>query len=151
MQEKLLGFFLTSWSRSGGHVSDRKSHCCSLNDKLHFHHQVLYHPHHHLNGQKHRDHNPHCHHHHQRQHCNVVSYGFFCSHFYPHRSQPDAFSANHDVMMIALLMTMTMMLTMMMVMVVVVVALKAAGLWCKSCLVEVLVIPIQTQPALDPA
>ena len=35
-------------------------------------------------------------------------------------------------MMIALLMTMTMM-----VMVVVVVALKAAGLWCKSCLVEV--------------
>ena len=77
-------------------MSDRKSHCCSLKDKLHVHHQVLYHPHHHLNGQKHRDHNPHCHHHHQRQHCNVVSYGFFCSHFYPHRSQPDAFSANHD-------------------------------------------------------
>ena len=40
-------------------------------------------------------------------------------------------------MMIALLMTTTMMLTIMIVMVVVVVALKAAGLWCKSCLVEV--------------
>ena len=82
----------------------------------------------------------HQYHHHQRQRCNVVSCGFFCSDFSPQVPSLMHFPANlitPTTMMMMRMMVNMFVMTMMTMMAALKCCTVYVGLGCKSCLVEV--------------